>query len=161
MKQHLENLNILLGQNKFVAEFYWTGDLIKDAELINRPHIIAEGEQENRIRETVDIINLFKDNTNFDNIIEIRNVFNIQNWFLKQNNYKGIKPGLRDHNIMFEGTPDWKNVQEYFYTMFPINFTDKEQLLLWYQVMMKIHPLSDLNGRTFGVIVAILYNKNN
>ena len=54
-------------------------------------------------------------------------------------------------------TLNWKNIQEYFYKVLPVNFSTKEQLLLWYTVMQKIHPLSDLNGRVFGVIVAILY----
>lgn len=155
--EELEGLNILLKQDQFVPTFYWTGDIAENAERINRPHIKAEGEQENRIRETIDIINLFKDHPDFDGSIEVRDVFNIQNWFLKQNNYKGIKSGLRDHNVMFEGSVDWKLLSEYFYKVLPINFSTKEQLLLWYTVMQKIHPLSDLNGRVFGVIVAILY----
>lgn len=157
--QDLENLDVLLGQNGFEPTFYWTGDVVRDAELINRPHIKAEGEQEDRIRETIDIVSLFRDHPDFDGIITIKDVFNIQNWFLKQNNYKGIRPGLRDHNIMFEGTPDWKNVPERFYRMFPVKFSTDGDLLLWYRVMMKIHPLSDLNGRTFGTIVSILYKK--
>lgn len=153
----LNNLNILLEQNKFQPRFYWTGDTVIDAERINRPHIIAEGECENRIVETIEIIDMFKNNPDFDGRFEIWDVFNIQNFFLKKNNYKCIKPAYRTHEVGFKGTPHWNVVPQLLHQLFPVSFTTKEDLLLWYTVVQKIHPLSDLNGRVFGTIVAILY----
>lgn len=157
----LENLNIILDQNKFEPYFYWTGDLTTDAKNINWPHMIAEGVNEDRIKDTYDLISMYKEDPNFDGIIDIKDVFNIQNYFLKNNNWKCIERGLRKHNVMFNNTPDWKNLSELFYSLLPVSLTKKEDLLLWYTVMQKIHPLSDLNGRTFGVIVAILYVPEN
>lgn len=156
-KNLLTLLDIKLEQSKFEPTWYWTDGIEENAERINRPHINAEGECENRIIETIDLLNTFKGNDSID----IKDMFNIQNFFLKQNNYKGIKPGLRTHNVAFVGTPDWQKLSELTYSLFPVNFSTKEDLLLWYKVIQKIHPLSDLNGRVFGTIVAILYKSNN
>lgn len=159
-KDNLYLLNHNLGQIKFQPEFYWTGDLEKDAVLINAPHIKAEGKQEDRIDETLEIMTMFQ--TKFEYIEEeltfdARDVFNIQNHYLKRNNYKGIVPGLRTHDVTFEGSLHYPLVPTLFYEILPVNLTSKEDLLLWYTVMQKIHPLSDLNGRVFGTIVALLY----
>lgn len=152
-KELLNLLNIKLEQNKFIPTWYWTDSIEENAERINRPHINAEGESENRIEETIDLLNTFKGCDSID----VNDMFNIQNYYLKQNNYKGIKPGLRNHNVGFVGTPDWQKLSELTYSMFPLSYTNKKDLLLWYTVIQKIHPLSDLNGRVFGTIVAILY----
>lgn len=157
MIQLLKNFNILLQQNKFQPTFYWTGDIMEDAERINRPHINAEGPAEDRIQETIEIIKIYLENPDFDGVIDTIDIFNIQNYFLKKNNYKGIKSGFRDHGVSFN-SPNWEAIPELFYRIVPVSFKRKEDLLLWYTVMQKIHPLSDLNGRVFGVVVAILYS---
>jgi len=141
------------GNDKFEPNFYWVkNDVNENAERINRPHINAEGEQENRIDDTVYLLELFSDATE----ITISDMFNIQNLFIKSNNHKGIKPGIRNHGINFNQYTT-EQITNMIGQLFPINFTTKEDLLLWYKVCQKIHPLSDLNGRVFGTIVAILY----
>lgn len=140
----------------FNPTFYWTFDTKENAERINRPHIDAEGQQENRITETIEIIELFKGADE----IEKMDAFNIQNFFLKRNNYKGIKPGLRTHNVGFSDTPDHTEVSALFEKMFPVYPMASNELLEWYKNIQTIHPLSDLNGRVFGAIVAILYQNH-
>lgn len=156
-KDNLYLLNHNLGQTKFQPEFYWTGDLNEDAIRINKPHIEKEGDQEDRIAETLEIMNLYKDKAEYFDGFDARDVFNIQNFYLKRNNYKGIVPGLRTHDVTFEGSLHYPLVPTLFHEILPVNLTSKEDLLLWYTVMQKIHPLSDLNGRVFGTIVALLY----
>lgn len=147
----------------FKPKFYWTGNVIVDAERINRPHIKAEGENENRIQDTIDIIN------ELDNVpyITLEDALNIQNRLLKSNNWKGIIAGLRLHDVSIlkpeadlEVTPSPNKVKELINDMFPVASMPKEQLLEWYAQVQMIHPLSDLNGRVFGIIVSIL-NMNN
>jgi hypothetical protein len=137
----------------FKPKFYWTGNSVEDAERINRPHIKAEGPNEDRIADTIDILSTLEGTKEFT----LKDVFNIQNWLLKNNNWKGVKPGLRQHNVSFEDTPDHTKVTEEIEKLFPVSYTTKEDLLEWYRKVQTIHPLSDLNGRTFGIIVAILY----
>lgn len=148
----------------FKPTFYWTFDTKENAERINRPHIEKEGQQENRIAETFELIEMFKGVES----IEKNDAFNIQNFFLKRNNYKGIKPGIRTHNVGFSDTPDHTEVSAMFDKMFPVYMMDidapseffKNGLLKWYKDIQTIHPLSDLNGRVFGTIVAILYQNH-
>jgi hypothetical protein len=140
----------------FSPKFYWTGKLHEDAERINRPHIKAEGERENRIKETIEILDDLSSFTEFT----LEDVFNIQNRLLKTNNYKGIKAGFRFHNVGFSDTPQFPQVRNLTEKMFPVSVMPKEQLLEWYKQIQIIHPLSDLNGRVFGIIISIL-NKYN
>lgn len=147
----------------YKPKFYWTGNVFEDAERINRPHIKAEGENENRISETIDIIN---DLSGVEEIT-LNDALNIQNRLLKANNWKGITAGLRSHTVgikkaddSVEQTPSPQQVPELISKMFPVKAMPKEQLLEWYKQIQTIHPLSDLNGRVFGIIVAIL-NLNN
>jgi hypothetical protein len=144
----------------FKPKFYWTGNAFQDAERINRPHIKEEGENENRISETADIINELSGATE----ITLNDAFNIQNRLLKSNNWKGIQPGFRFHNVEIKKldgsvdfTPQFVQVRQLTEQMFPVKKMPKEQLLEWYKQVQTIHPLSDLNGRVFGIIVAILY----
>lgn len=139
----------------FKPKFYWTGNFVEDAERINRPHIKAEGENENRISTTVDILSTLEGTKEFT----IEDMFNVQNWLLKDNNWKGIKPGLRTHNVGFEDTPDHTLIKDQIEKLFPVKAESKEQLLDWYRQVQTIHPLSDLNGRTFGIIVSVLYRQ--
>ena len=141
----------VIGGN-FKAKFYWTGNIIEDAERINRPHIKSEGQNENRIPETIEILT---DLSGF-NEITLNDAFNIQNRLLKLNNWKGIKSGFRTHDVEFIDTPKFQYVQHYSEQMFPVYTAPKEQLLEWYRQIQVIHPLSDLNGRVFGIIVSIL-----
>lgn len=137
----------------FEPTFYWTGDFEIDAERINRPHIDKEGEQENRINETR---NLLIDLAGFD-YFTLSDALNIQNELLKHNNYKGIVPGLRTHNVSLVDTPDHRLVPDMIKFWFPVMVMDKESLRLWYREVQKVHPLSDLNGRVFGIIVSVLH----
>ena len=144
----------------FKPKFYWTGNVFEDAERINRPHIKAEGENENRINDTAGIINELSGSTE----ITLDDAFNIQNRLLKTNNWWGIKPGFRTHNVEIEKidnsreyAPLFTEVEQLTEQMFPVKKMPKEQLLEWYKQIQMIHPLSDLNGRVFGIIVSILY----
>jgi hypothetical protein len=136
----------------FSPKFYWTGKLHEDAERINRPHIKAEGEKENRIQETINII------TDLQGVSEITltDMFNIQNRLLKANNWKGVKAGFRFHNVGFSDTPQFVQVRQLTEQLFPVSVMNKAGLLEWYKQIQTIHPLSDLNGRTFGIILAVL-----
>lgn len=143
----------------FKPKFYWTGNFFDDAERINRPHIKAEGENENRISETHDILNDLSGLTE----ITLDDALNIQNRLLKANNWKGIKAGLRTHDVSIkkgdgstEQCPPPEDVQPLTELMFPISADSSEQLLEWYKQIQMIHPFSDLNGRVFGIIVSIL-----
>lgn len=139
--------------NEFKPKFYWTGNFFEDAQRINNPHIKKEGQNEDRIaktRELLDDLSEFKEFTLIDAI-------NIQNQLLKENNWKGVKGGLRTHNVSFVDTPDFTKVEQEIGNLFPVKaFESKEELLEWYRKVQVIHPLSDLNGRVFGIIVAIL-----
>ena len=140
--------------------FYWTGDLKKDAELINKPHIAEEGEKEDRTEETYDLIQTCIDYKHF----ELKDALNIQNKLISLNNWKGIVPGLRKHSINFKDSPKWEDVESEIEKLFPVRMTGKEKLLQWYKDAATVHPFSDLNGRVLGIIVAVLnYNakKNN
>ncbi len=137
---------------KWKPTFYWTGNLFEDAERINRPHIKQEGEQEDRIDTTLEILNDLKGFEEFT----INDILNIQNLLLKQNNWRGIKSGFRDHNVSFSETPDFNKVKELTEQLFPVSVMDKDSLLEWYRQIQIIHPLSDLNGRVFGIIISIL-----
>ena len=140
----------------FKPKFYWTGNFTEDAERINRPHIKAEGENENRIAETLDILN---DLSGFTEIT-LEDAFNIQNRLLKSNNWKGIKAGFRLHDVEFSDTPMFQYVKHHTEQMFPVSVAPKEELLEWYKQIQTIHPLSDLNGRVFGIIISILNQHN-
>lgn len=144
----------------FKPKFYWTGNVFEDAERINRPHIKAEGENENRIQETIDILG---DLCNL-NTFTLDDALNIQNRLLKLNNWRGIKPGFRTSNDIaikkkdgtLEEIPDFSQVPQLIEKMFPVSKMPKEQLLEWYRQALMIHPFSDLNGRVFGIIVSVL-----
>src|ERR1700741_27436 len=84
----------------FNPKFYWAGNYLKDAERINQPHIKAEGEKENRINETIKIINELSGATSFT----LEDALNIQNRLLKENNWRGIQPGIRLHDVSIKKT---------------------------------------------------------
>lgn len=147
----------------FKPKFYWTNNVFENAERINRPHIKAEGENENRIQETIDILNELSGVKE----ISLNDAFNIQNRLLKENNWRGIKAGLREHKVeikkgngTMEQTPAPNEVPELINQLFPVKVMSKEHLLEWYKQVQMIHPLSDLNGRVFGIIVALLYTEH-
>lgn len=145
----------------FKPKFYWTNNNFENAERINRPHIKTEGEKENRINETIDILNELSGVKE----ITLNDAFNIQNRLLKTNNWRGIKAGLREHEVGIkkadstEQTPSPHIVPELINKLFPVKPMDKEHLLEWYKQIQLIHPLSDLNGRVFGIIVALLHTE--
>jgi len=158
---YTKNINVnkvmeVIKEPSFKPKFYWTGNLHEDAKRINAPHIKKEGVQEDRIAETINIMNEIDSFQEFT----LTDAFNIQNRLLSANNYKGIKSGFRTHNVKFSDTPKFEDVPDLAEKMFPVKVMPKEQLLEWYRQIQLIHPLSDLNGRVFGIIVAIL-NKNN
>ena len=140
----------------FKPKFFWTGHAFEDSERINRPHIKKEGEQENRIKETIDIMNELDSYDEFT----WKDAENIQNRLLSANNWRGIKSGFRKHNVKISGSEavDFSQVEELTKELFPVCVMPKEQLLEWYKQIQLIHPLSDLNGRVFGIIVSILYS---
>lgn len=140
---------------KFQPTFYWTGDLKNDAILINQPHVQEEWEQEDRIEETTKIFEIIKDYDGF----ERRDVLNIQNEYLKQNNYKWIESWIRKHGVWFSNSCPHTMIDELISYLFPVSIAWPEDLLNFYRRIQIIHPLSDLNWRVFGVIVAHLYNK--
>lgn len=147
----------------FKPKFYWTGNAYEDAERINRPHIKSEGENENRISITFDLICELSGMTSFS----LQDALNIQNELLKVNNWSGKRPGLRTENVAIkkgdgsiETTPDFLQVPELIEKMFPVSKMPKEHLLEWYKQALTIHPFSDLNGRVFGIIVSVLHQQN-
>lgn len=159
MERNLIEQPVITGN--FKPKFYWTGNVFEDAERINRPHIKSEGVNEDRISETIDILT---DLSGFEQFT-LEDAFNIQNRLLKSNNWKGIRTGLRTHNVeikkgdgTMEITPQFVQVGQLTEQMFPVKVMPKEQLLEWYRQIQMIHPLSDLNGRVFGIIVSILYS---
>jgi len=159
IKNKIKKMNLIenpVVTGNFKAKFYWAGNAFEDAERINRPHIKAEGEKENRIQETIDILN---DLDSFDSFT-LTDMFNIQNRLLKSNNWRGIVSGFRTHNVKFEDVPDFSKVKELTEQMFPVSLMDKANLLEWYRQIQIIHPLSDLNGRVFGIIVSVLNMQN-
>lgn len=133
--------------------FYWTGEQMKDSILINKPHIKQEGYKEDRIKSTLELLRLLENYREFT----IDDVFNIQNMLLKNNNWRGIRVGFRTHNVDFNDTPNFLLVEEQSKKLFPVKVSDKETLLKWYKDIQTVHPLSDLNGRTFGIVVSVLY----
>lgn len=139
--------------NSFNPTWYWTGNPYEDAERINRPHITKEGEDENRIADTLQLLLELQDFKEFT----LTDAFNIQNYLLQRYNWKGIVPGLRKHNVGFDDTPDWTIVPQQLEHLFPVTVGGKVNLLLWYTAIQTVHPLSDLNGRVFGIIVSVLY----
>ena len=145
----------------FKPKFYWTNNVFDNAERINRPHIKSEGEKENRIQDTIDILN----DLSGVKEITLNDAFNIQNRLLKSNNWRGIKAGIREHEVGIkkadrtENTPSPHKVSELINQLFPVKPMDKEHLLEWYKQVQLIHPLSDLNGRVFGIIVALMHTE--
>lgn len=144
---------------RFMPVFYWTGDPDIDAEKINRPHIETEGENEDRIGATLATL------MGGARSISLDDALNIQNALLSKNNWKGIKPGLRQHEVsikkpsgFLEKTPLPSEVPGMIRSLFPVKPMPKEKLLAWYTQVQTVHPLSDLNGRVFGIIVSILHN---
>lgn len=147
---------------EFKPKFYWTDNSFENAERINRPHIKAEGEKENRINETLDILNELSGVKE----ITLNDAFNIQNRLLKSNNWRGIKAGLREHEVeikkgngSMEKTPSPNQIPDLINKLFPVKVMPKEHLLEWYKQVQMIHPLSDLNGRVFGIIVSLMYTE--
>lgn len=146
--------NPVIGQiGTWKPKFYWTGEIFEDAERINRPHIKAEGGREDRIQDTIDIL------SDLNGFLEITltDAFNIQNRLLQHNNWKGIKPGLRTHSVNIS-TVDFTEVEHYIKKLFPVTVMPKDHMLEWYRQVQTVHPLSDLNGRVFGIIVSVLYS---
>lgn len=87
---------------EFKPKFYWTGNLHEDAKRINAPHIKKEGANEDRIQET---LNLMNEIDSFEEFMLI-DALNIQNRLLAHNNWKGIQSGFRTHNVSFSDTPN-------------------------------------------------------
>ena len=143
----------------FKPDFYWCGKIGFDSRRINMPHMQKEGEEENRIQETFDIMDELGEMESFT----LTDAFNIQNRLLKANNWKGVVPGFRTHNVTFNeetnDTPDFSKVPELTEQLFPVGVMEKEQLLEWYRQIQLVHPFSDLNGRVFGIIVGLLYKR--
>lgn len=139
----------------FKPKFYWTNNVFDNAERINRPHIKKEGEKENRIQDTIDILNELSGVKE----ITLNDALNIQNRLLKSNNWCGIKAGLREHDVNLSEVNHSK-VSGLINQLFPVKPMDKEHLLEWYRQVQLIHPLSDLNGRVFGIIVALLHTEH-
>jgi hypothetical protein len=139
----------------FNPKFYWTGNYFEDAKRINNPHIKKEGKNEDRIKETEELLG------DLCNIREfwLEDAFKIQNKLLSINNWKRIKSGFRTYNKKISDV-DFTMVEEFTKGLFPVSYTTKELLLEWYKQIQLIHPLSDLNGRVFGIIVSILYKQN-
>jgi hypothetical protein len=135
----------------FKPKFYWTMNPIEDAERINRPHIKKEGEQENRIQETIELLN----ELDGSDLFTIQDAFNIQKRLLDSNNWRSKKFGIRDHNVNLS-TVDFRDVSELINQLFPVRSMNEKQLLEWYRQAQLIHPFSDLNGRVFGIIVSVL-----
>lgn len=144
----------------FRPRFYWTGFVDVDADRINAPHIESEGPNEDRTAATMKILDELSGIMSFT----LADALNIQNVLLKENNWKGVAPGLRNHEVKIrkpsgemEITPAPENVPHLIGALFPITYGDEQQLLAWYQQVQTVHPLSDLNGRVFGIIVSLLY----
>jgi len=135
----------------FKPKFYWTGNILIDAERINRPHIKKEGEKENRIKETIDILTDLEGLYRFT----LTDAINIQNRLLKSNNWRGIKAGLREQNVNLSMV-DHTKVPELINKLFPVVSMNETHLLEWFRQVQLIHPLSDLNGRVFGIIVSLM-----
>lgn len=154
LKTKIDFISNPVVSGNFDPVFYWKGDLHTDARLINKPHIEKEGDNENRTLETYFLLKELENHTFFT----VHDMFNIQNALLKKNNWKGIKSGYRKHEVNLSEI-DFKLIPELMNHLFPIGIMKRYQLLEWYRQIMLIHPLSDLNGRTFGIIVASLYNK--
>ena len=139
----------------FKPKFYWTGNRHEDVVRINNPHIKKEGVNEDRINATIDIMNQLDSFTEFT----WKDAENIQNHLLSENNWRGIKSGFRTHNVNLSEVTCYQ-VEELTKKLFPVRVMPKEQLLEWYKQIQLIHPLSDLNGRVFGIIVSLLHQKN-
>lgn len=60
------------------------------------------------------------------------------------------------NNGSVENTPKAMEIRHFIAQMFPVSVMDKDSLLEWYTQIQLVHPLSDLNGRVFGIIVSIL-----
>lgn len=141
----------------FNPKFYWTKNSFTDSERINQPYIKKYGSNEDRIKDTLEILN------SLDMMTEIiwDDVIYIQNKLLSKNNWKGSTPGYRLHNLIDGISPsevvDSDKLEELTGKLFPVRVMPKEQLLEWYKQVMLIRPLSDLNGTVFGIIVSILY----
>lgn len=155
-KKTVEDMIDSLSSPDFNPIFYRTWNLVDDARLINKPHVEAEWEQEDRTQETLDLLkNKINDYESFD----WNDVLNIQNHFLKVNNYKWIKTWIRTHGVSFLESAAPKHIASIVECLFPVSTTNKDELLAFFRRIQIIHPLSDLNGRTFGTIVAHLYHR--
>lgn len=148
---------------EFKPKFYWTGNPFEDAKRINNPHIKKEGLNEDRIQDSLNIMNTLDHLNEFT----LDDAINIQNRLLSFNNWKGIKSGIRNHDVkIFKGdgstepTPSHTEVESLITKLFPVQAMSKENLLEWYKQVQLVHPLSDLNGRVFGIIVSMLYAKH-
>lgn len=138
-------------------KFYWTKNSFEDSLRINQPYIKKHGNNEDRINDTLEILNSLDMMTE----ITLDDVLYIQNRLLSKNNWKKSTPGYRFHNYI-DGVPvsdviDSDKVEELTSKLFPVRVMSKELLLEWYKQIMLIRPLSDLNGTVFGIIVSILY----
>lgn len=139
----------------FKPKFFWTANFFTDSERINRPSIKHNGENENRIQDTIDILNELKGKNNFT----LEDAISIQNQLLEKNDWRGVKvymrTGLRTHNIN-DGHAHFNLVESLTNDLFPVSVMDKESLLEWYKQIILIRPFSDLNENVFGIIVSVL-----
>lgn len=139
----------------FNPKFFWTANFFTDSERINRPFIKKYGENENRIQDTIDILNELKGKNTFT----IQDAINIQNQLLQKNDWRKVvelsKNGLRTHNVS-DIQPHFNLVESLTNDLFPVAVMDKDHLLQWYKQIILIHPLSDLNEQVFGIIISVL-----
>lgn len=156
MKQKPQFITSPVISGDFNPKFYWTGIPFEDSKRINHPHIKKEGPNEDRIAKTLELINTLSDFKEF----ELKDCFNIQNELLKENNWRGIIGGLRTHEAKVSNNPVPvpSEIAGLIEQLFPVQIMPKEDLLEWYKQVQLIHPLSDLNGRVFGIIVSVLYS---
>lgn len=153
----MDLINNPIIKGDFNPKFYWTGNSFQDSVRINQPYIKKYGNNENRIEDTLEILN------SLDMMTEIvwDDVIYIQNRLLHKNNWKKSTPGYRFHNYIdgpvASEVIDSDKVEELTRKLFPVRVMPKEHLLEWYKQIMLIRPLSDLNGTVFGIIVSILY----
>ncbi len=141
--------------------FYVTGDFEMDSYLINKPHIEKQGKKEDRTSLTLELLHTCKSFRSFN----ANDALNLQNAFLKENNWGGVKAGWRKNTAAVFSTetgqrhnyPTPKEVVPLVDMIFPVKVGDKEHLLDWYKKFGVIHPFTDLNGRVSGIIVSVLY----
>jgi len=147
-----------MNKKAWYPEWYWTGKRVDDAKLINNPHIKQEGEREDRIVETRELLNEMSGWDSFT----WKEACNIQNYLLARNNWCGVKAGIREHTVGFDNAKKPQDID--VSSIFPVSvmlYPTKDELLEWYYRFQLEHPFSDLNGRVGGIIVSVLYDRLN